>query len=48
LIGNGLIDIWESGEQNHLESIFEVKYILLLSGVAVLTIIPVICRKYKK
>ena len=47
-IGHGLIDIWESGEQNNLESIFEEKYFLLLFGAAVFAIIPVIYRKYKK
>ena len=47
-IGHGLIDIWESGEQNNLESIFEEKYFLLLFGAAVFVIIPVIYRKYKK
>ena len=47
-IGHELIDIWESGEQNNLESIFEEKYFLLLFGAAVFVIIPVIYRKYKK
>ena len=48
LVGNGLTDIFRSGEQNHLVSIFEVKYLLLLFCIASLTIFPVIYRKYKK